>query len=173
SDYMEQLPAGWGGSNYRCNFGTNLLNGFGPLNGDPSGVNSLLAPPNSGFFVNSKYKAADIRNGQSNPACFSEHIKGDFSDAIPTPVPDTYKPGTHPENSHQAGVDGQGRDINSLSTQLNSSGGGPWLKSGHPPKRYSHSFPPGGRSCAYPPNRIVTTANSAHNQGVNVVMFDG
>src|SRR6267142_499293 len=65
SDYMELLPAGWGGANYRCNFGTNLLNGYGPLNGDPNGVNSALAPPNGGFFVNSKYKAADFRDGMS------------------------------------------------------------------------------------------------------------
>src|SRR5262245_60253432 len=173
SDYMEQLPAGWGGSNYRCNFGTNLLNGYGPLNGDPGGVNVLLAPPNGGFFVNSKYKAADIRDGLSSTACFSEHIKGDFSDAISTPDADTYKPGTYPDNIDQAWSDCQATNINNLSTQFNSNAGGPWLRSGHTPNRYYHLFPPGGRSCAFPPNRIVTTANSAHPQGVNIAMFDG
>jgi prepilin-type N-terminal cleavage/methylation domain-containing protein/prepilin-type processing-associated H-X9-DG protein len=173
SDYMNELPAGWAGTNYRCNFGSNLLNGYGPMNGDPSGVNAMLAPPNGGFFVNSRYKYADFKDGASNTACFSEHIKGDFSNAVSTPDADTYRPGTYPDNIDQAWIDCMATNINDLSKQFNSNAGGPWMRAGHTPTRYYHSFLPGSRSCAFPSNRIVTTANSGHTQGVNVCMFDG
>ena len=173
SDYMNQLPGGWAGTNYRCNFGSNLLNGYGLLNGDPKGVNAKLAPPNGGFFVNSKYKYGDFRDGLSTTACFSEHIKGDFSDAVVSPDADTFKPGTYPDNIDQAWSDCMATDIYNLTTQFNSNAGGPWMRGGHTPSRYYHSFLPGSRSCAFPSNRIVTTANSAHTQGVNVLMFDG
>ena len=64
-------------------------------------------------------------------------------------------------------------DITNLAYQFNSNAGGPWLQSGHTPSWYYHAFPPGARSCAFPPNRISTTANSNHNHTVNVMMFDG
>ena len=173
SDYMNDMPTGWAGSNYRCNFGSNLLNGYGPQNGDPGGVNAMLAPPNGGFFVNSRYKYDDMLDGASNTACFSEHLKGDFSSATSSPDSDTYRPGTYPADIDQAWIDCMGTNINNLVTQFNSNAGGPWMSGGHTPSRYYHSFLPGSRSCAYPSNRIVTTANSAHPQGVNLCMFDG
>src|SRR5262245_65327576 len=77
SDYMNQLPSGWAGTNYRANNGVNVLNSY-----DSTGPNAGLAPPNGGFFTDSKYKVADIRDGLSNTAAFSEHIKGDFSNSV-------------------------------------------------------------------------------------------
>jgi prepilin-type processing-associated H-X9-DG protein len=43
----------------------------------------------------------------------------------------------------------------------------------HSTTRYNHAFPPGSRSCMYPPQRVSTTANSGHQQLVNVLYFDG
>jgi prepilin-type N-terminal cleavage/methylation domain-containing protein/prepilin-type processing-associated H-X9-DG protein len=42
-----------------------------------------------------------------------------------------------------------------------------------PPPSYYHAFPPGNRSCMFPPQRIATTANSNHQRMVNVLLFDG
>jgi prepilin-type processing-associated H-X9-DG protein len=47
------------------------------------------------------------------------------------------------------------------------------MGTGHTSTRYYHSFPPGNRSCMFPPQRIATTANSKHQGVVNVLRFDG
>jgi prepilin-type N-terminal cleavage/methylation domain-containing protein/prepilin-type processing-associated H-X9-DG protein len=171
SDPMNQLPAGWAGTNYRCNNGVNVLNSYG--DSDPSGVNASLPPPNGGFFTNSAYTIADISDGASNTAAFSEHLKGDFSNAISTPDADTYKPGTYPSTPDEAVAQCNAINVNSLGFQGNSNGGAPWLQHGHTQTRYWHNDRPGGRSCMFPPQRISTTANSGHIQTVNVLFFDG
>ncbi len=171
SDPMNNLPAGWGGNNYRANNGCNLLNSYGAS--DPAGVNAALPPPNGGFFTNSTYRMADISDGTSNTAAFSEHIKGDFSNAISSPNADTYQPGTHPANVDDAMAQCNAIDITNLSYQGNSNGGAPWMQHSHTGTRYWHAFPPGSRSCMYPPQRISTTANSSHASVVNVLLFDG
>ena len=48
-----------------------------------------------------------------------------------------------------------------------------WIEDEHTVTRYYHAFPPGSRSCMYPPQRVSTTANSAHQGMVNVLFFDG
>jgi len=168
SDYMNQLPSGWAGTNYRANNGVDVLNSY-----DSTGPNVGLPPPNGAFFTNSKYKVADVRDGLSNTAAFSEHIKGDFSNSVSTPDADTYRPGTYPNTVDEAMAQCNAIDITNLAYQGNSNGGAPWTRHGHTQTRYWHSFPPGARSCMFPPQRISTTANSAHTQGVNVVLFDG
>jgi prepilin-type processing-associated H-X9-DG protein len=47
------------------------------------------------------------------------------------------------------------------------------MSNDHTSTRYYHSFPPGARSCMFPPQRIATTANGGHSNVVNVVFFDG
>jgi prepilin-type processing-associated H-X9-DG protein len=37
---------------------------------------------------------------------------------------------------------------------------------------YFHGDVPNGRSCMYPPGRIMTTATSRHTDGVNLLMCD-
>jgi prepilin-type N-terminal cleavage/methylation domain-containing protein/prepilin-type processing-associated H-X9-DG protein len=171
SDPMTNLPPGWAGTNYRANNGVNLLNSYG--DSDTNGVNAALPPPNGGFFTNSAYRFADMSDGTSNTAAFSEHSKGDFSNAISTPNSDTFQPGTWPATVDQAMANCNGIDITNLKYQGNSNGGAPWMSHGHTTTRYWHNFPPGSRSCMFPPQRISTTANSAHGQLVNVLLFDG
>ena len=170
SDYNSDVPTGWAGTNYRCNFGSNLLNGYRAQDGDPLLLNAALAPPNGGFFVNSRYKYDDVQDGTSNTACFSEHLKGDFSDATNSPNSDTFQSAASPNNIDQAYI-----DCLAANTQFDSNAGAPWMNGRHTSTRYYHSFVPGSRSCAFPAsNRVVTTSNSNHPQGgVNLLMFDG
>src|SRR5262249_48223880 len=85
---------------------------------------------------------------------------------------DTFQPGTHPTTPDQAIIDCNSIDWTNLSYQGNSNIGAPWLRGYHSTTSYYHSAPPNSRSCMFPPNRIMTTANSKHIGGVNVVFCD-
>jgi prepilin-type N-terminal cleavage/methylation domain-containing protein len=170
SDPVSQstVPTGFGGNNYRWNAGVSIVNSY------PSAVNAAMPPPNGGFWVGGvTYKVADISDGLSNTAAFSEHIKGDYSNAISSPDGDTYEPGTYPGTPDQALIDCNSIDITNLAYQGNSTAGETWMDTSHTHTRYYHAFPPGNRSCMFPPQRISTTANSGHVKMVNVLMFDG
>jgi prepilin-type N-terminal cleavage/methylation domain-containing protein/prepilin-type processing-associated H-X9-DG protein len=165
------VPAGWAGNNYRANEGTVPVNGYG--DSDPEGVNAGMPPPNGGFFTNSKYKFASIKDGTSTTAAFSEHMVGDFSNAVSTPDGDTYRPGTYPATADDAVTQCYSIDLTNLAYQGRSDVGAPWIRGYHSTTTYYHITPPGGLSCMFPPNRIATGANSGHQNGVNVLMFDG
>jgi prepilin-type N-terminal cleavage/methylation domain-containing protein/prepilin-type processing-associated H-X9-DG protein len=171
SDPYSMVPPGWAGNNYRANEGTIPLNGYGAS--DPAGVNAGMPPPNGGFFVDSRYKFADISDGTSSTAAFSEHCKGDFSNAVSTPLADTYRPGTYPADIDQALAQCNATDLSNLAFQGNSNVGAPWIKGSHSITSYWHVAPPNGRSCMFPPQRIMTTATSGHTNGVNLLLFDG
>jgi prepilin-type processing-associated H-X9-DG protein len=171
SDSRSEVPAGWAVTNYRANEGTSLVFGYGPS--DPNGVNAAMPPPNGPFFANSKYRFADINDGLSNTAAFSEHLIGDFSNGISTPNGDTYRPGTYPATPDEAMAQCAAIDVSDLRFQGNSNVGAPWLRGSHSTTSYYHSPPPGWRSCMFPPLRIMTTANSNHTNGVNVLLLDG
>jgi prepilin-type N-terminal cleavage/methylation domain-containing protein len=167
SDPVSVLPAGNPGNNYRWNAGTSIVNSY------PSTQNATMPPPNGGFWTNGGYRFGEISDGTSNTAAFSEHIKGDFSNAVVSPNGDTFQPGTYPATADEALAQCMAIDINNLSFQGNSNAGGVWMSNGHTSTRYYHAFPPGNRGCMFPPQRISTTANSGHTQIVNIVLFDG
>jgi prepilin-type N-terminal cleavage/methylation domain-containing protein/prepilin-type processing-associated H-X9-DG protein len=171
SDDRNMLPAGWAGINYRVNYGSSIVNTYGAQ--DTAAVNTAMPPPNGLFFLDFLVRIADVIDGTSNTAAFSEHVKGDFSNAISTELSDTYQPGTHPTSADQAYQDCRAVDITDLTKQGNSNGGAPWMSDGHTSTRYYHGSPPNSRSCMFPPQRISTTANSRHPGGVNVTMGDG
>ena len=172
SDAQNVLPVGYAGINYRVNYGTSIVNSYGPQ--DTSNVNTgVLPPPNGSFFLDYNIRIADFTDGTSNTAAFGEHVKGDFSNAISTELSDTYEPGTHPLDADTAYQDCKSVNILDLTKQGNSNAGAPWMSDGHTPARYYHAFPPNTRGCMFPPSRISTTANSRHPGGVNVGMADG
>jgi prepilin-type N-terminal cleavage/methylation domain-containing protein/prepilin-type processing-associated H-X9-DG protein len=171
SDPQTVLPVGWAGTNYRVNYGTSMVNAYGAE--DTAGADVSLPPPNGTFFLDNKITIATITDGTSNTAAFSEHLKGDYSNSITTELTDTYEPGTYPGTPAQAFLDCQAVNILDLTKQGNSNAGGPWMTDGHTQARYYHSFQPNTRSCMFPPQRVVTTANSRHPGGVNVCMADG
>jgi prepilin-type N-terminal cleavage/methylation domain-containing protein/prepilin-type processing-associated H-X9-DG protein len=171
SDVGVPVPAKWAATSYRANEGTSLVFGYGPS--DPSGVNRSMPPPNGVFFTDSKTRLADITDGTSNTAAFSEHVLGDFSNAVATERSDTFQPGTYPATPDQAIRDCQAIDWTDLKYQGNSDVGAPWVRGYHSTTSYWHSAPPGSRSCMFPPQRIMTTANSNHPGGVNLLLCDG
>jgi prepilin-type N-terminal cleavage/methylation domain-containing protein/prepilin-type processing-associated H-X9-DG protein len=171
SDAQAPIPGGWAATNYRANEGTSLVNGYGPS--DPNGVNKGMPPPNGVFSVDSKIRIGDITDGTSNTAAFSEHILGDFNNGVASERSDTFQPGTYPATPDQAIKDCQAIDWTDLKFQGNSNIGAPWIRGYHSTTSYWHSAPPGSRSCMFPPQRIMTTANSNHPGGVNLLLCDG
>ena len=172
SDQSSQIPAGvGGGTNYRCNEGTSLVMWYGPT--DTAGVNTAMPAPNGLFFANLQCRFADVTDGLSNTAAFSEHVIGDFNQNLATDKSDTFEPGTHPTNADDAIAQCKAIDIRNLKLQGYSNVGGPWTYGYHSTSSYWHSNSPNNRSCMFPPSRIMTTANSRHPGGVNVAMTDG
>lgn len=172
SDGQSEVPAGYGGNNYRANEGSMFLFGFGS-DSDPTGVNNACPPPNGLFFCNKTKGIRDMRDGTSNTAVFSEHIKGDFSQAIATDRADTFNPGIYPADLDHAIQICRDMDWRDLTKQGVSDVGAPWIYGYHSTTDYYHVGPPNSRSCMFPPLRIATTANSDHPGGVNVLFGDG
>jgi prepilin-type N-terminal cleavage/methylation domain-containing protein/prepilin-type processing-associated H-X9-DG protein len=164
------FPTGLAGNNYRSNEGNGLPFGWGVS--DPNNVNTSLPAPNGLFFADMVVTIAAVTDGTSNTAAFSEHLTGDFSNAISTPE-DTFEPGTYPATVLQAIQQCNAIDTTNLSFQGYSTVGAPWIYGYHSTTSYNHSNVPGGRSCMFPPLRIMTTADSKHPGGVNVLMADG
>ena len=167
SDVTSGLPAGTPGCNYRSNSGVSIVNTF------PSSANATMPAADGGFWQTNEYKVGDITDGTSLTAAFSEHVLGDFSNANVSPDGDTFQPGTYPATPDEALAQCNAIDINNLSFQGKSNAGDFWTSTDHTGTRYYHAFPPGNRSCMYPPQRISTTANSRHTKLVNVLLFDG
>jgi prepilin-type N-terminal cleavage/methylation domain-containing protein/prepilin-type processing-associated H-X9-DG protein len=169
-----RVPVGrlWGGTNYRANEGTSVAMWYGES--DTTGVNTGLAlPPNGLFFSNDLIKIATVNDGTSNTAAFSEHILGDFTNAIATEDADTFWPQTYPATPQEAYQFCREFDWRNLAFQRVSDVGAPWVYGYHSTSSYWHSGPPNTKSCMYPPSRIMTVANSMHPGGVNVCFADG
>ncbi|WP_435008607.1 DUF1559 domain-containing protein [Tundrisphaera lichenicola] len=172
SDTATQIPAGvGGGTNYRSNEGTSVVMWYGPS--DTTNVNAGMPAPNGLFFANLQCRIADVTDGTSNTAAFSEHVIGDFSQTISTDKSDTYRPGTYPATPDEAVSLCKATDITNLTLQGVSVVGSPWVYGYHSTSSYWHIGPPNSRSCMFPPSRISTTANSRHPGGVNLLMTDG
>ncbi|HEY1381554.1 MAG TPA: DUF1559 domain-containing protein [Gemmataceae bacterium] len=173
SDPFSNLPPGWAGINYRANEGTGVAMWYGPDQSPSSDVNQTIPAPNGPFFCNSKTKFGDITDGLSNTAAYSEHVKGDFSNAVVTETADTFQPGTYPATPDEAVTQCAAANVSDLSRQGVSDVGAPWLYGYHSTTSYWHGGLPNSRSCMFPPSRIMTTANSAHGGGVNLLLCDG
>jgi prepilin-type N-terminal cleavage/methylation domain-containing protein len=168
---IAQVPAGWAGNNYRANQGSGILWGLPSTN--PADPNFNFPAPNGPFFLNSKVTLPGITDGTSNTAAFSEHVQGDFSNAVATEQADTFWPQTYPSTLDQAVIMCQAINPSNLAYQRVSDVGAPWLQGYHSTTVYFHVGLPGTRSCMYPPGRIATTANSGHAAGVNLLLCDG
>lgn len=171
SDPASQIPQHIGGQiNYVGNSGSVIL--YTRMHSNATSVASL--PDHDGiFFQDSFLSTAEIRDGLSNTVAFSERLTGDFDNEFATPETDTLATGTYPADADEALRDCNAIDPTNVSYQGYSNIGGPWLRGYHSTTTYYHVSTPNGRSCMFPPGRIMTTANSKHRGGVNVTMADG
>ena len=175
SDPVRKAPTGLAGVNYRFNQGYNILYSGIP---STSGPNSTMPPADGPFWDNSKTTFAEISDGMSNTAAMSEKLKGDWSNGIPTDRTDTFLIPDYPDNPDWwvQSCDGLTQSyIMNLANQGNSDIGATWLQGSHSSSGYYHTNLPNKRSCkpSQLGGRVATLANSAHPNGVNVLLCDG
>lgn len=164
------VPAGWGSTSYRANQGSQILFGLPP--DDPSDVNYGMPAPDGSIIPLVQLRFRDILDGLSQTALFSEHGRGDFSNAVASPT-DTFWPRTHPDTPDEAVRDCAAIDPYDLQYQRVSDVGAPWVHGYHSTTAYFHVAAPQSRSCMFPPGRIATSAQSYHTGGVMVARCDG
>lgn len=170
TDPQTGLPAGQAGLNYRPCEGSGILFTYGAS--DTGGANANMPPPNGVFFSVSNTRMADITDGTSNTAAWSERLKGDFTNAISTERTDLFWPRTFPGTPDAAITDCRSIDSKNLGFQGSSTTGAPWI-SGSISSCYNHAGAPNTRSCMFPPGRILNNATSSHPGGVNLLLCDG
>ncbi len=171
SDPMSAVPADLAPVSYRVNEGTTVA--MWPGASDAAGVNNALPRDNGAFYCNTAYRIADITDGTSNTAGVSEHLTGDFSQTTASVKQDTFQPGTYPATADEAVSQCNAIDPTDLSKQGYSNVGAPWLYGYHSVSSYWHINKPNGRSCMFPPSRIMTSVTSNHTGGVVVGLMDG
>lgn len=164
------LPVGWAGTNYRANQGSEIL--YGQPSTTPGNSNFGMPAPNGVFVPSKSLRIAEVVDGTSNTAAFSEHPFSDFNNTASSPF-DTFRPGTYPNTPDEAVQQCRAIDPSGISLQGVSNVGAPWLQSYHSTTQYFHVAPPYDRSCMYPPGRISTTAASHHTGGVTLALCDG
>ncbi|MBM3971654.1 MAG: DUF1559 domain-containing protein [Planctomycetes bacterium] len=157
SDYANPLAAVGGAINYIPNKGTNVIWN------DTAG--------NGVIFFQSSTKFADLKDGSSQTAAFSERNVTDGSLGISTPDADTYLSSANPADPDQAVQMCLAVDVKNLANQFPNHMGAPWMdgKNG-----YQHIGPPNGRSCGFQPAaKAAMTSSSRHTGGVHTLMCDG
>lgn len=170
SDTQVNIPSGFAPTNYRANYGSGIV--WGVPGQSPEDVNYGMPVPNGVFYRGKFLKVAEIKDGLSKTAAFSEACKADFNQGTVSRY-DTFRPGTYPETPDEAIVQCDAVDITNLAMQGVSDVGAPWLRGYHSTTQYFHVNRPNTRSCMFPPGRIATSASSAHMGGVLVAQCDG
>lgn len=169
SDFANPMPSLGGATNYHGN------NGNIPVFVIARGLNAGFEP-NGVFYTGSqRVKFADITDGTSNTAFFSERLLGDGNMGLISPREDTfngpYMGPNMPATADDACMACMGVNISNPASQFPIFMGAPW---GHGQHCYQHISPPNGRSCGWLPTlRATMAASSRHLGGVNVVFGDG
>ncbi|MFN0018507.1 MAG: DUF1559 domain-containing protein [Pirellulaceae bacterium] len=171
SDRIDAKMLGRAGTNYRACQGSGII--YGNPSTNPAAQDYGVPAANGVFYRDSRTPFSEIVDGLSNTAAFSEHIRGDGDNTVPNERMDTFQPGTQPKTPDQALADCLAVNWQDPARQGYSNVGFPWLQGYHSTTQYYHVGGPNSRSCMYPSNRIMTSANSNHPNGVNLTLCDG
>jgi prepilin-type N-terminal cleavage/methylation domain-containing protein/prepilin-type processing-associated H-X9-DG protein len=165
SDYPNPMPARGAQTNYMADMGSWIVWQMA------AGPNTGLANPNGVFWGNSATKIAEITDGMSNTAFFSERVLADGSNAIVSPIYDVFFSPASPTTLDDAVAQCQAVDITNLANQFPLFMGAPWVNGQH---IFLHVSAPNTRSCGFFIYlRAVMPPSSRHPGGVNVAFGDG
>jgi prepilin-type N-terminal cleavage/methylation domain-containing protein/prepilin-type processing-associated H-X9-DG protein len=165
SDRENPMPARGAGTNYMANMGSGIVWQAA------QGPNATMPPPNGVFAANICRRLADVTDGTSQTAFFSERIMADGSNAIISPKADVFFSPLAPTTPDEAIRMCQEVNINDLNNQFPLFMGAPWILGQHV---YVHVAQPNTRSCGFFLSlRMTMPASSAHPGGVNVLFGDG
>ncbi|WP_406696911.1 DUF1559 domain-containing protein [Singulisphaera sp. Ch08] len=151
---------------------TNYLgsSGSGVFNGGDLRINTPLGSPDGLFFDMASVRFAEITDGLSQTAAFSETIKGSAIDtAGPTPQYKLFQYAQVPQNTNLTDA------LCASPSSWNGSRGAEWSRGSYILATFNFYYPPNSPSpdCISGNAIARTAARSFHSGGVNVLMTDG
>ena len=177
----EEAQWDWGRNSYRGNSG----NDVGQMTG--AGSPAEQVEQNNGVFVTNRWiKLAEVTDGTSRTAMFSEMVRGDGDD-VNVEVPGDWfrisEGNLTTQQVYTACLAIAPYTMNTKQSQFSKSGRN-WVRGNYVTTRYNHIMPPNERSCARKDgggglgvsvndNGGATTASSRHVAGVNLARVDG
>ncbi|WP_417387607.1 DUF1559 domain-containing protein [Gimesia sp.] len=156
---LDRLKSRWGPNNYRSCNGSSWSGRAG----------------NGMFGQNSSVRMRDVKDGLSQTAMFSEHVKGSWDDTVIDPLSDLYNlQGVWTESQFSDACGGL-TPQSAGAYQYDVESGQTWLEGNMNWTRYNHVRTPNRTSCknGFTWDGVILNASSWHRQGVNVLMGDG
>jgi prepilin-type N-terminal cleavage/methylation domain-containing protein/prepilin-type processing-associated H-X9-DG protein len=165
SDVSDPHPEYGGQTNYMADMGSWIVWQAA------DGPNLGLLPPNGVFYGNSSTRFAEVTDGLSSTAFFSERILADFTNGVISPIADVFFSPAQPTTLDAAVQACQAVNILDPASQFPLFMGAPWVNG---QQVCLHVTGPNTRSCGFfTALRASMPPSSRHPGGVNLLLGDG